>query len=108
MFVKRVVGVADDTIEIRAKKLMLNGRTVAEPYVIHMEDAIYPSYPVLPEPYHSRDNFGPYHVPKGQLFLLGDNRDRSLDSRYFGTVGLKLVTGHPVLLYSLKRGVWRP
>jgi signal peptidase I len=106
--VKRVAGVAGDTIEIRAKKLMVNGKTVAEPYVIHLDEAIYPDNPMLPEPYRSRDNFGPYHVPKGQLFLLGDNRDRSSDSRYYGTVGLKLVTGHPVLLYSLKRGVWRP
>jgi len=107
-FVKRIVGVAGDTVEIRAKKLIVNGKSVAEPYVMHDDDTIYPNNPAMPEPYRSRDHFGPFHVPEGQLFVLGDNRDRSSDSRYFGTIGRKMVVGHPILLYSLKRGVWLP
>jgi signal peptidase I len=107
-FVKRIVGLPGDTIEIRAKKLIVNGHAVPEPYVIHVDDVIYPNLPSMPEPYRSRDNFGPFHVPEGQLFVLGDNRDQSADSRYWGTLGRNQVTGHPILLYSLKRGVWRP
>jgi len=107
-FVKRIVGIAGDTVEIRAKKLIVNGKSVAEPYVIHEDDEIYPNNPAMPEPYRSRDNFGPFHVPEGQLFVLGDNRDHSSDSRYFGTIGRKMVIGHPILLYSRKRGVWLP
>jgi len=106
--VKRIVGVAGDTVEIREKKLIVNGKTIAEPYVIHLDSAVYPPNPLLPEPYRSRDNFGPFHVPEGQLFVLGDNRDQSSDSRYYGTIGRKMVIGHPILLFSLKRGVWLP
>jgi len=105
---KRVVGVEGDTVEIRAKTLLVNGRTVAEPYVIHDDDVIYPKQPLLPEPYRSRDNFGPYPVEPGHLFVLGDNRDQSADSRYWGTIARHSVIGHPILIYSTKRGVWRP
>lgn len=107
-FVKRVVGVAGDTVELRDRKLIVNGKSVAEPYVMHTDDYVYPNQPAMPEPYRSRDNFGPFHVPEGQLFLLGDNREQSSDSRYFGTVGRKMVIGHPILLFSRKRGVWLP
>jgi signal peptidase I len=107
-FVKRIVGVAGDTVELRDKKLIVNGKSVAEPFVMHEDDEVYPNNPAMPEPYRSRDQFGPFHVPAGQLFVLGDNRDHSNDSRYFGTVGRKMVIGHPILLYSWKRGVWLP
>lgn len=106
--VKRVIGVAGDVIEIRAKQLFVNGKRVDEPYVMHTDTATLPNLPDLPEPYRSRDNFGPYHVASGQLFVLGDNRDQSSDSRYWGSLGRKQVIGHPILLYSRARGVWRP
>jgi signal peptidase I len=106
--VKRVAGVAGDVIEIRKKNLFVNGKPVDEPYVMHTDTAVYPNLSSMPEPYRSRDNFGPYQVAAGQLFVLGDNRDQSSDSRYWGSLGRKQVIGHPILLYSGARGVWRP
>lgn len=107
-FAKRVVAIEGDTVEIRAKQLIVNGKTVVEPYVIHEDDTTYPKQPLLPEPYRSRDNFGPFRVEPDHLFVLGDNRDLSSDSRYWGTVSRDAVKGHPILLFSPKRGVWRP
>lgn len=98
-FVKRVVGMPGDTIEIRDKKVSINGRPLVEPYVIHEDPQIYPLQPALPEPYRSRDQFGPYTVPEGQYFAMGDNRDRSSDSRYWGTVPRSMIKGRAFMVY---------
>lgn len=101
-FAKRLVALGGDTVEIRDKQLYLNGRKVDEPYVIHDDPMIYPrrgpTEPPLPEPYRSRDQFGPFAVPPGTYFVLGDNRDRSSDSRYWGTVPQRLVRGVVVMV----------
>ena len=60
---------------------------------------IYPPKPQLPEPYRSRDQFGPYTVPEGQYFAMGDNRDRSSDSRYWGTVPRSMIKGRAFMVY---------
>src|SRR5881409_3565847 len=70
-FVKRVIGMPGDTIEIRDKKVSVNGKPIDEPYVIHVDSTTYPLQPALPEPYRSRDQFGPYTVPPGQYFAMG-------------------------------------
>src|SRR5438309_3697362 len=62
-FVKRVIGMPNDILEIRDKKISVNGKQLDEPYVIHEDPNIYPLQPALPEPYRSRDQFGPYTVP---------------------------------------------
>jgi signal peptidase I len=85
IFAKRVVGLPGDRIEIRHKQLFVNGEGATEPYAIHSDPAEY-SVPGLPEPYKSRDNLGPITVPQQQYFVLGDNRDASNDSRYWGSV----------------------
>ena len=92
-FLKRVVAVGGDTVEIHAKKLYRNGHEVSEPYILHDDPTTYPSSDALPEPYRSRDNFGPYTVPANSYFVLGDNRDRSSDSRYWGPVPRKNLYG---------------
>jgi signal peptidase I len=107
IFAKRVVAVGGDTVEIRSKRLFVNGREVAEPYVVHLDPTIYPATPVLPEPYRSRDHFGPLQVPAGTYFVLGDNRDRSSDSRYWGVVPRELVRGQVKILFSWSRGFRR-
>jgi signal peptidase I len=107
IYVKRIVAGPGDEIEIRAKRLFVNGREVNEPYAVHEDPTIYPLQPALPEPYRSRDNYGPYRVPKESYFVLGDNRDRSADSRFWGVVPHANIVGRVVLVVSPK-GLIRP
>ncbi|MCU1350226.1 MAG: lepB [Acidobacteria bacterium] len=98
-FVKRVIGMPGDTLEVRDKQVSINGKPLDEPYVIHKDPTIYPLQPALPEPYRSRDQFGPYIVPNGQYFAMGDNRDQSSDSRYWGTVPRSMIKGRAFMVY---------
>jgi signal peptidase I len=104
---KRLVAVGGDTVEIRSKELFVNGEAVGEPYAVHLDPTIYPASPTLPEPYRSRDHFGPYEVPKGTYFVLGDNRDRSSDSRYWGVIPGENLRGRVILLFSWSHGFQR-
>ncbi|HOC60526.1 MAG: signal peptidase I [Syntrophaceae bacterium] len=92
-FIKRVIGVAGDKIEMRNKKLILNDQPWDDPYGVYSDDSVYPAE-VQP-----RDNFGPIVVPPNSLFVMGDNRDHSLDSRFWGFVDLKDVQGKAFILY---------
>jgi signal peptidase I len=103
-FVKRVIGMPGDVVQVRDKKVSVNGKQLDEPYVVHEDTQIYPLQPALPEPYRSRDQFGPYSVPAGQYFAMGDNRDRSSDSRYWGTVPRSLIKGRAFMVYWSFRG----
>lgn len=107
-FAKRIVAVGGDLVEIRAKSLFVNGDRVEEPYVVHADEQIYPRGDYLPEPYRSRDHFGPYRVQPDHVFVLGDNRDHSSDSRYWGSVPRRNIIGKVVLLYHADRGYSRP
>lgn len=98
-FVKRVIGMPGDTIEVRDKVVSINGKALVEPYVIHDDPQVYPIRPQLPEPYRSRDQYGPYLVPEGQYFAMGDNRDRSSDSRFWGTVPRSMIKGRAFMVY---------
>jgi len=110
-YVKRVVGVAADTLEMRDKRLYLNGAPVYEPYAQHLDgrgDAVHPDMgwqshhliaSPLPAYQPTRDNWGPIVVPDGRFFVLGDNRDNSEDSRYWGFVSRDEVRGRPWLVY---------
>lgn len=98
-FIKRCVAVAGDTVEIRRKRLLVNGREVDEPYAHHDDRTVYPDERWVPEPQRRRDNFGPYEVPPDAIFCLGDNRDASSDSRFWGPVPLDHVEGRAVLVY---------
>ncbi len=88
-FLKRVIALGGDRVEIRNDVLYRNGEAVAEPYVEHTRTR-FPGY---------RDNMRPLVVPPGHMFVLGDNRDDSEDSRYFGAVPLANVVGEPVFIY---------
>jgi signal peptidase I len=98
-YVKRVIGVPGDTISIRDKKVSVNGRDLDEPYVTHIDRRVFPAGLYLPEPYRSRDQFGPFTVPQGQYFAMGDNRDNSNDSRFWGTVPRANIKGRAFLVY---------
>ncbi|MCP4903034.1 MAG: signal peptidase I [bacterium] len=98
-FIKRCAAIAGDTVEIRAKQLYVNGTPRDEWYVVHKDERTFPNSDHIPLSKRVRDHFGPYVVPEGAIFCLGDNRDLSLDSRFWGPVPLSYVKGRAVLIY---------
>jgi signal peptidase I len=92
-FIKRVVGLPGDTVEIRNKQVWINGEPLVEPYVQHLDPNI------LPHQVQPRDNLGPMKVPPDSYFVMGDNRDQSLDSRFWGFVKLEKIKGKAFLIY---------
>lgn len=110
-YVKRLVGLPGDTLEMRDKRLRVNGERVREPYAHYIDrggDAVHPGMgwqsnhliASTRRNYHpSRDNWGPLVVPAGEYFVLGDNRDNSEDSRYWGFVGRDAIRGRPWFVY---------
>ena len=92
-FIKRCVATGGQTVELRDKVLYVDGQAQEEPYVVHKDPR------VLPREVNARDNFGPYVVPQGQLFMMGDNRDNSHDSRFWGGLPRNLVKGQAMILY---------
>lgn len=98
-FIKRCIGLPGDIIEIKDKKLFVNGTITAEPYVTHIDSDIYPNARYLPRQLRLRDNFGPVTVPDKHYFMLGDNRDASYDSRFWGFVSENSIIGKALCLY---------
>jgi len=100
-FIKRVIGLPGETIEVRDKLVLVNGKPLEEPYAHFIEAPLRPDDPEygLRSGDSIRDNWGPETVPAGQLFVMGDNRDNSRDSRYWRYLPVDQVKGRALLVY---------
>ncbi len=115
-FIKRCIAVGGDTVEIKNKNVFVNGKQLVEPYAVFADINVYPTVKIFPtsEQYQRaweegkfdtlpagviRDNFGPVIVPPGYYFAMGDNRDRSFDSRFWGPLPNRNMKGRALFLY---------
>lgn len=92
-FIKRCVATGGQTVELRHKDLYVDGVKAVEPYVKH------DNWSEEPAGYTPRDNYAPPTVAPGELFMMGDNRDNSNDSRFWGTVQVDLIKGRALFIY---------
>ena len=121
-YVKRVVGLPADTLSMKGGRLYVNGAVMAEDYVQHIQpngnyydpqfewQRNYLAGKVDPSVYRpTRDDWGPIIVPPDKYFVMGDNRDNSQDSRYWGFVDRRLIKGRPLIIYySFDKSTLRP
>ena len=99
-FIKRVIGLPGDTVVIKRGIVFVNGKPLNEPYLNP-----------LPDPSAPQENSGPFAVPPGQYFVMGDNRDDSNDSRFWGCVPRANIIGTPLFIYMSVKApddVWEP
>jgi signal peptidase I len=89
VFVQRITGLSCDTIEVRSKTVLRNEAALAEPYVKHERGGLLPPA----SEFGCLDNMGPVKVPEGHLWLMGDNRDMVMDSRYWGPIKFESILG---------------
>ena len=95
-FIKRVIGLPGDTLELRNKKVYVNGQPLDEPYVHFLEPA---STSQEVTSFDVRERYGPVRVPGDQYFVMGDNRDNSQDSRYWGFLPRSYIKGRALMIY---------
>ena len=98
-YVKRMIGLPGETIEIRNKQVFVDGKPIEEPYKVHIDSQVYARDGVYAYDNLIRDNFGPVTVPAGHCFVMGDNRDNSEDSRVWGFLPLDNIKGRPWVIY---------
>lgn len=111
--VKRCVALPGDEVRVVEKGLYINGDWVDDDaYTWHRDPRVFADSSAVPDSARRRDNFGPFVVPEDHYFCLGDNRDQSYDSRFWGPVPAHFVKGRAFLIYwsyggGTSDGVWR-
>ena len=99
-FIKRIIGLPGDQIELRRKRVYVNGERLEEPYVYYLEPPDESGHEEAPGAGHDpRVSYGPVTVPPGHYFAMGDNRDNSEDSRYWGFLPREYVKGRALVIY---------
>ena len=98
-FIKRVIGLPGETVEVREKKVYVNGTALDEPYVHFLAPPSAPSELHEVTSFDVRERFGPVTVPADQYFMMGDNRDNSADSRYWGFLRRDYIKGKALVIY---------
>jgi len=98
-FIKRIIGLPGETVQVRAKKVLINGQPIDEPYVRYEQPPA-----ALPErdevtSFDVREEYGPVTVPADSYFVMGDNRDNSEDSRYWGFLPREYIKGRALVVY---------
>ena len=101
LYVKRAIGLPGEILEIRDKTVFINGVALDEPYAVHRDPHVNGG---ARNPHAlafdiQRDNFGPVNIPEGNYFMMGDNRDDSADSRYFGFLPRDYIVGRPLVVF---------
>jgi signal peptidase I len=101
-FIKRVIGLPGNRVELRGKRVFVDGQAIDDPHAHYLE----PAAGDRPgRPGDVRENYGPVVVPEGQFFVMGDNRDNSQDSRYWGFLPASYVKGRALFIYfSVQEG----
>jgi signal peptidase I len=95
-FIKRVIGLPGETVELRRKVIHINGEPIEEPYIQYLQP---PAAEGQARPDDRSQQYGPVTVPPGQYFMMGDNRDNSEDSRYWGFMPGSYVKGEALFIY---------
>ncbi len=91
-FIKRAIGLPGDIVEVRDRVIYINGKEIDDPHAVHKK----------PRDGHDTtegDNFGPYRVPAGSVFAMGDNRENSYDSRFWGPLPMRDIKGRAFIIY---------
>lgn len=97
--VKRVIGLPGDKLEIKNKQVYINDEPITEEFKLHKDSQVYEKNGYYRYDDSIRDNFAPVEVPPGHYFMMGDNRDESYDSRYWGFLPSDYVKGRPWVIY---------
>jgi signal peptidase I len=98
-FVKRVIGLEGEIVEIKDKQVYIDDKPILEDYKIHSDTQVFTRNGYYHYEEVIRDNYGPITVPPGHCFVMGDNRDNSQDSRYWGLLPISLIKGRPWVIY---------
>lgn len=98
-FLKRIIALEGEKIEIRDKQVYINDEPITEDYKVHNDERIFTRNENYQYENYIRDNYGPEIVPVGHCFVLGDNRDNSSDSRFWGFLPVSNIKGKPLFIY---------